>query len=639
MHKQNGYSVMGRVGVFVTLALNVAVIVLSFQSFSYVSLGLGLLTVLLGGLRFFVEAVRELRSRRFGQYFLGSLGLLVLTGVALAQSLVGLSTSWWQAASVASVLSVTHWYLRGVSARVNSASTNLLTLLPEYADVMADGSIEHVRASEVSVGDILLVRPEATVPVDGVVVQGESSVDESILTGEDLPVAKKQGSLVFAGTVNASAKRSNKALTIRATSLPGDFLVQNFTRKVEALALSRGMVDQVSAKLESSLFVLTLASAFIAGGLWLILEPAQWVAALSTLAAVLLAVNLAVVSSVSPLVSRLLAALAGVRGSLVRSRTALYRVRKSHIVVMNLVGTLTMGESKLVGIHLAKGTSLGSESEVLAVAAAMESKSSHVLAREITSVALARNIEFASLYELEHIRQGVSARMDGSSLLLGSAALLTANSVPIDVQDFIKVADANERGNSIVYLVIDNLLVAYLEFKDEVRETAREAVRELQVARKRVIAITGEAEGVAKAICESLGIVEYFAERDTAQKLALLDELRMDGSVITAVGSPTDDASLLASAEVGIALGVGADLGTESADILVISTEPRAVGRMMTLARASTRTVTLSLVFVGLFDVVAISLAGFLGQPILSAGFVLLSSVVSGVSILRLRRY
>ena len=219
MHKQNGYSVMGRVGVFVTLALNAAVVVLSFRPSSYVLLGLGLATVLLGGLRFFVEAVRELKARRFGQYFLGSLGLLVLTGVALVESLFGLPVSWWQAASVASVLSVTHWYLRGVSARVNSASTNLLALLPEYADVMVDGAIDHVRASEVSVGDILLVRPEATVPVDGVVVQGESAVDESILTGEDLPVAKQRGSFVYAGTVNASAKRSNKALTVRALSL------------------------------------------------------------------------------------------------------------------------------------------------------------------------------------------------------------------------------------------------------------------------------------------------------------------------------------------------------------------------------------------------------------------------------------
>jgi Cu2+-exporting ATPase len=648
MRTAQGYSTLNKVGVYTTLALALATLVLSplvlgasfdFEWDRWALLGVGASAALLGGLRYFAGAIRELSSRAPGQYLLGSLGLLILAGFATFQTLTDWRQDvWWQVAAVSAVLSVGDWYFASLQARVANSVPDLLGLLPEFADVIVDKEITRVRASELEIGDIVPVRPGAVVPADGVVVQGSSSVDESAITGESIAVLKSEGDLVYAGTLNAATKKSNKALTIRIVAVGGDLLIEGFSRKVGELAQERSAVDALSARLNSGLFILTIAAALIGSGLWLVFEPENWPQAIYSAVAVLLAVNLAIVSKASSLVNVILASVAGSGGVLIRSRNALYRIRKSHIVVLNLVGTLTSGDPKLVGIQLAKGTSLGSAKEVLAVAAAADANSSHPLARVILAEAEARRVEPAQLYELETHMHGVSARMDGSAVLVGSAGILTANQVPIDVQDLVQVASANERGNSVVYVVIDNLLVGYLEFSDEIRETAREAVANLHAQRKRIVAITGEAAGVTEAVCKSLGITEFFAEIPQERKVDIIDQLRLDGSIITVVGDSLEDASTLAAADVGIAIGVGGELGTQSADLLVITNEPRAVARVMRLAKQSTRTVNLSLILVTFFDVLALAAAGFYPLPLASAGFVLLSTLVAGASIWGLRK-
>jgi Cu2+-exporting ATPase len=644
MSKQNGYSTLGKVEVFATLALTLSVLVISpavfnvtFVDSNWWLLGLGSAGVLLGGLRYFASAVKELRSRRPGQYVLGSLALLLLSGYSVWQSLFDWQhDAWYQAVSVASLLAIGDWFFHGLISRIQGAVPDFQSLVPEFADLIDGKEISRIRASELEIGAIVLVRPGATVPADGVVVQGQSDVDESAITGESIPVHKSEGMPIYAGTFNASAKKSNKALTIRITAVGGDLLVESAQRAVSGLVSERAAVDELSKKLTFGLFILTIAVALIGSGLWLALAPTELGNAVFCASAVLLAANLSIVGNVSSLVNTLMAAVAGSGGILVRTRTALYRLRKSHIVVLNLVGTLTAGDPKLVEIHLAKGTSLGSANEVLAIAAAADANSDHLLARLISATAKERNLAEPALYEIEKISTGVSARMDGSSVLVGSAATLTQNNVPIDVQDLVKVADANSKGNSVVYVVIDYLLVGYLEFKDEVRETAREAVTRLRLQRKRVIAISGEAEGVVAGVCASLGIVEYFAEVLHERKLDIIDRLRQDGSIITVVGDAFADAQTLAASDVAVALGVGGELGTQSADVLVISDEPRAVSRIMQLAGRSNRTVNSLLIFVTILNVLGVSAAGFYPVPLATAGLVLVSTLIAGNSIWRL---
>jgi Cu2+-exporting ATPase len=577
--------------------------------------------------------------RRDAQRILSSLGLLVLAGLAAWQTLVnGVDDLWWQVGAVAALLSLRDWYLGWLEARVARSVPKLTELLPEQADVLDGKDINRVFASELRVGDIILVRPGSVVPADGLVVQGSTQVDEAFLTGDGFPVAKGEGDFVAAGTLNLASKKSNKSLTIRVTAVGSDLLVEGLGRSVAALAEERASVDVLSGKLAKGLFVLTLASALLACGLWLVLDSGSWVFAVESAAAVLLAVNVGLVSSASRMLNVIVAGVAGARGILVRGRGALYQARKSHIVAFNLVGTLTSGKPRLVKIHLARGTSLGSDDEVLAVAAALEANSDHVLAGLIRSEALARGVEPAQVYDLESHPMGVTARMDGSEVLVGGPGILTAYNVPVDVQDLVLMSSANDAGNSVVYVVVDALLVGYLEFRDEVRETAREAVTALHRSGKRVVAITGESAGVAAAVCASLGIAEHFAEVLPGNRVAMLDELRADGSIVTAVGDFQGDAPLLASANVGVALGVGSAIGAQSAEILVITSEPRAVSFLMRLAKSATRALNFDLVLLSLVNLAALGLAGWLALPVISVACVLASSVLAGWRIARLTK-
>lgn len=645
MPKVVEFSLASRVGVFASVAFTLVVLILEpwvfgveFENQPWFVLGFGLAAVLSGGSRNFALAFEELSRRQVGQYSLGSLGLSLLVGLATLQSFAGESGAWLHAAAVALLLGLADWSFAQLKSRVSGYSTDLLSLLPEFADVIVDKEITRVRASELEVGDIILVRPGAVAAADGFVVQGEGQLDESGITGEAALVAKSEGSFVYAGTVNRSSKRSNRAMTVRVSAVSGDLFVERYTASIESLASERSKGDAFAERLTSGLVILTLASALIGSGMWLVLEPSSWPMAVYAGAAVLVGVNLLMLGQVSVLINTLVASVAGASGFLVRARTALYRLRKSHVVVTNLVGTLTMGQLRLVEIHLAKGTSLGGVKEVLAVAAAANANSDHPLAKVILAEAERKRVPEVALYDLEKHSRGVSARMDGSEVLVGGPGILTMQNVPIDVQDLVKVATANEKGNSVVYVVIDNLLVGYLEFRDEIRETAREAVLQLQLQRKRIVVITGEAAGVTEVVCKSLGITEFHSEVVKERRLQILEELRADRSIITVVGSQEDDAEALRSADVGLALGVGWHLDSEVSDIQVIGNEPRAVSRLMLLAKSATKTTTGVIALVTVLDFVAIALAGFLAAPVLSAALVLISTVLAGRLVWSLQR-
>lgn len=641
MTKPTGFGALARLGVFATLALALAMLVLtpdfgwlSFVGQQYWVIGVGSGALLFGGARSFLRSFR-----RDMQSILTALGLLILATSAAWQSVTDYRHDvWYQVAAVSALVALKDWYLAALEARVMGSIPDLPALLPEQADIIDGKEITRVFASELKVGDVILVRPGSVVPADGIVVQGKTEMDESFITGEAFPVAKGEGDFVVAGTLNLASKKSNKALTVRVTTVGSDLLVRGFNRAVNELANERASVDVLSGKLAKGLFVLTLAAMFIGAGLWLVLAPNSWLNALESAAAILLAVNLVVIARSSQLINVLVAGVAGARGILVRGRGALYQARKSHVVVMNLSGTLTLGKPVLSKIHLAKGTSFGSENEVLALVAALEARSNHLLASLILLESAKRGVEPAEVYELEPHPMGVTARMDGSEVLVGGPGILIANNVPVDVQDLVLMSAANEAGNSVVYVVVDGLLVGYLEFKDELRETAREAIRGLHRSGKRVVVITGEAAGVTAAVCKSLGVAEYFAEVLAENRLAVLEQLRSDGSIVTVVGDHLGDAPMLAAANVGVALAVGSELGVQSAEILVIASEPRAVGYIMRLAKRATRALNFNLAAVSLVNVLAMGLAGWLALPMISSATILASTLLAGSRIARLAR-
>lgn len=650
MSKADGYGWLGRTRLWLTVAATLVVLaftpaVEAFFGYSidldspYLIAGLGLVPFALAFSRFLAGSLREWRRLRPGQHTLAALGLLVSVAAGVwADFFDNNRDYWWQVGVASSVLLLCDWLLSSTRGRAFSALPNLNNLLPEFSDVIEGREINRVAVSELRVGDIVLVRPGSVIPGDGVVVQGEGSVDEEAITGESLEVAKTQGSRVFAGSVNSSAKKSNRALTIRIDALGSDLLVSGITRRVQELAFAPVKGESRAVMWASIGFYFLLAVGLFGAGLWLVLEPGQIVLALSCLATVLVGSNVSALSYTLPLVKSLTATVAAQNGILLREDRALYLARKSHVVVFSLAGTLTVGDPRLVAIHLPRNSSIGTRDEVLALAAAAEERSDHPLAGAIRSEAAARDLTLPELHTIEPHPVGVSARFEFSEVLVGGPALLTQHNVPIDVADLMAVTAANERGNTIVYVVVDSLLVGYIEFADEVRQTAREVIRTLQLQRKRVVLLTGEATGVAEGVAKLVGITEVFAEVRQDRKVDIIDQLKADGSIITVVGDAFDDAATLALADVGVALGVGGEIAEQSASVAVIPAEPRAVGKLITLAKRSVRITTQNVVSSTVYNVASLGVSGFLFSPALGSASLLLSTIYTTANVLRMRK-
>lgn len=651
MSKLQGFGTLSRMRLWLSVLLAIALFVLSVTAqkfFGYrflfeaewVTIGLGIAAFVLVFVRMLRLALAESKLRRPAQAWLSLVGLVILLGLAAWQEFVTVAPHdyWWQLGLVAAVLLIADWLTLRARGKALGAMPNLMQLLPEFADVLDGQEINRVPIDELRVGDVVLVRPGARVPGDGVVVQGEAKVDESEITGDIVAALKSAGHKVLAGSVNVSSRKANHALTVRIDAVDSDLLLASVLRRVASLSTEPVKREDTAVVWSSigSLFV--VAVALLGSGLWLVLRPSDWTDAVACFVAVLVGSNVSSAASSLPIAKILSNIVLARNGILPRSRNAIMNTRKSHIAVFSLAGTLNLGAPKLVAVHLARNTSFGSADQVLALAAATEVRSEHSLAEVITREAEERNLELPDLYEIEPHPLGVSARYDGSAVLVGGPGLLTMHEVPIDVNDLVRVAAANERGNTIVYVVVDSLLVGYLEFANEIRQTAKEVVRALQLQRKRVVMLTGESTGVAEAVAKQLGITEVFAEIPQDRKVAVLEKLREDTSIIVMVGDSLDDAPTLAIAEVGIALGVGADIAAESADVSVITPEPRAIAKLIEVAKRYSAVSTQNL-FIGLLlNVATFGLAGWLAMPALGACVLAASTFLIMANTLRLAR-
>ena len=632
MIKQQGFGALSRMRLWLSVLLAIALFVFSATSqklFGYrflfeaewVTIGLGVLAFALVSTRLLSMVIAESKLRRPAQAWLGLIGVVLLSALASWQEFVIEQPHdyWWQLGLVSALLLVSDWITLRARGKALGSMPNLMQLLPEFADVLDGQDINRVPIADLRVGDVVLVRPGARVPGDGVVVQGEAKVDESEITGDMVAALKSAGQSVLAGSVNVSSRKANHAITVRIVAVDTDLLLASILRRVAALSTEPVKREDTAVVWSSigSLFV--IAVALLGSGLWLVLRPSDWTDAIACFVTVLVGSNVSSAASSLPIAKILSNTSLARNGILPRSRNAIMNTRKSHIAVFSLSGTLNLGSPKLVAIHLARNTSFGSGEQVLALAAATEVRSEHTLAQVIIREAAERNLELPELYEIEPHPLGVSARYDGSAVLVGGPGLLTLNNVPVDVNDLVRVAASNERGNTIVYVVVDSLLVGYLEFSNEIRQTAKEVVRALQLQRKRVVMLTGESAGVAESVAKQLGITEVFAEVPQDRKVAVLEKLREDTSIIVMVGDSLDDAATLSLAEVGIALGVGADIAAESADVAVVTPEPRAIAKLIDVAKRYSAVSTQNLLLGLVLNVVTFGLAGLLAMPALGA--------------------
>jgi Cu2+-exporting ATPase len=611
-----------------------------FPGSQFIPAAFGIAIFLYGGLVFLRGAVAEVRSKQPGMMTLISLAIVVALGYSLAVTL-GLPGMdfWWELATLITIMLLGHWIEMSAVMGAQNALGELAKLLPDEAD-MVHG--DHVGAaqptvtvpvSQLKVGDHVLVRPGAAVPVDGEVVDGESEVDEALLTGESAAVAKVVGSAVIGGSVNGSG-----ALTVRVTKVGADTALAGIAKLVEDAQSSRSSAQLLADKAAALLFYVALGAAIVTLIAWLFLAPGDPAFVLERVVSVLVIACPHALGLAIPLVSQISTAVGARNGILVKNRLALEQARSIDVVLFDKTGTLTTGTQGVVAV-------VPDEPEVLRLAAAVEAKSEHPIARAIVAAAKDRGARVPRAKAFAGLAgRGASATVEDRELLVASGRVVTERGLILDPELVNATREHAASGATVVYLVEGESVLGMIALADTIRPESSEAVALLRARGVRVAMLTGDSQEVGQWVAKQLGIDEVHAEVLPAQKSEVVRQLQADGSKVAMVGDGVNDAPALAQADLGIAIGAGTDVAIESAGIVLASSDPRAVADTLVLSRATWRKEVQNLWWAAGYNIVGIPLAagvlfgaGILLPPAVAAIFMSVSTVVVALNAQLLR--
>lgn len=523
--------------------------------------------------------------------------------------------------------------------RTGDAIRALLDLAPKTARrILHDGTEYDAPLENVVTGDMLRVRPGDSVPVDGEVTEGRSAVDESMITGEPVPVEKTAGDRVTGGTIN-----KNGTLAIRATQVGADTVLSQIVDMVAGARRSRapiqGLADRVSAVFVPTVVVIAIASFIV----WMLFSPPPALAfAIAAAVSVLIIACPCALGLATPISITTAAGRGAQAGVLIKDAEALERMARVDTVVVDKTGTLTMGKPKLTDVVTVNDRDA---LEVLAFAAALERGSEHPLAEAIVQGAQDRNAKRTTATDFEAVTgKGVQGRVDGHAVALGNPALMQALQIDTSAAE----ADADRLradGKTAMYVMTDGQLAGLIAVADPIKDTTAKAIQDLHALGLKVIMATGDNQRTADAVARKLGIDEVRAGVLPEDKKALIDELRAAGAIIAMAGDGVNDAPALASADVGIAMGTGADVAVESAGITLLGGDLTGIVRARKLATATLRNIRQNLFFAFVYNAAGVPVAagilypftGLLLSPMIAAAAMSLSSVSVIANALRLR--
>lgn len=590
-----------------------------------------------GGSVFLRGAYQELHARLPGMMTLISLAITVAYVYSLASEfvIVGMPL-YWELDTLIVIMLLGHWLeLRAVGG-ARGALAELAKLLPDVAELVVDDRVEEVAIDRLRVGDVVLVRPGARVPADGRVIDGRSSVNEAMITGESRPVAKAPGQDVIAGAVNGEG-----SLRVQVTKTGEKTALASIMLLVEQAQKSRSRAQALADRAAFYLVLIAVGAGALTGVVWLALGGGS-AFALERMVTVLVIACPHALGLAIPLVIAISTTLAARNGLLVRDRLALERAREVNVVVFDKTGTLTLGEQRVVGVAIADSLT---EDEALALAAAVEGDSEHVVARAIRQAAGERHLHPPRASGFEAIPgRGAQAKVGGRVVQVGGPSLLELLALKSlgHLQD--QAESWGREGKTVVYLVTDGRPQAAIALADAIRPESYDAVARLRRMGVRVAMLTGDSEEVAAWVAGQLGIDEYFAQVLPANKADKVRELRNRGDVVAMVGDGINDAPALVTADVGIAIGAGTDVAIESAGIILVKSDPRDIVRIIELSRASYRKMVQNLLWATGYNIVAIPLAagvlapfGVVLVPAVGALLMSISTVIVAVNAQLLR--
>lgn len=644
---------------------------LDFPGVRWVGPVLGTVVFLYGGWPFLTGGLRELRERTPGMMLLISMAIVVAY-LASAATSIGLFDLdfWWELAALVTIMLLGHWQEMRAVGQARGALGALAALLPDDAERLDDAGRPHpVPVGELRVGDLVLVRPGGRVPADGRIVEGTAELDESMITGESRPVARAAGDRVVAGTV-----ATDSTLRVRVEAVGADTALAGIGRLVAQAQASGGRAQVLADRFAALLFYLAAFAGLATFAVWALLgDPDQ--AVVRTVTVLVIACPHALGLAI-PLVVALSTALSARAGILVKDRLALERMRTVDTVLFDKTGTLTTGRHTVTGVATTGGLD---ENAALALAGAVEADSEHPLARALVAAADARaagpaepdphpdareagrnSREAGTARPAAHgfralTGRGVRATVDGVDWAVGGPALLRELDAPVP-DDLARAAQEwSGRGAAVLHLVRlpeggRPEVTAAFGMEDQVRPEARAAVAELRdLGVRKIVMITGDARPVAEAVAADLGfrpgVDEVFAEVLPADKDKAVAELRDRGLTVAMVGDGVNDAPALARADVGLAIGAGTDVAIESAGVVLAGSDPRGVGGVIRLSRASYRKMRQNLAWAAGYNVVAIPLAagvlawaGVALSPALGAVLMSASTIVVALNAQLLRR-
>jgi Cu2+-exporting ATPase len=610
----------------------------AFPLSEYVPVLFGSAVFLYGGLVFLKGARGELKARLPGMMTLISLAITVSFVYSIAVTLGWEGEPlWWELATLVTIMLLGHWIEMRSIGQAQGALKELAKLLPDMAvRITADGT-EDLPVSDLRDGDLVLIRPGAGVPADGVVTEGRSAVNESMLTGESKPVEKDHGSEVVAGTVNGSG-----SLRVQVTGTGEKTALAGIMRLVEEAQTSRSRAQALADRAAFFLTLVAIGSGVITLIVWLVVadEPAFAVQRFVTVLVIACphALGLAI-----PLVIAISTTLGARSGLLVRDRRGLEEAKDLDAVVFDKTGTLTLGEFGVVSVATVERLS---KTEALRIAAGVEQDSEHTIAQGIVRAARDEGLEIPAVTGFEAIPgHGVVARVEGRELRIGGPALLRKLQPEIPPSVRSAGEESERRGQTTVYLLEDGEAIAVFGLADRVREESRAAVDALHALGVRVVMLTGDAQAVADSVAGDLGIDTVFAEVLPEEKGEKIRSLQSEGMRVAMVGDGVNDAPALLLADVGVAIGAGTDVAVEAGDIVLVRSDPRDLPRIIKLSRATYRKMLQNLWWAAGYNVLAIPLAagvlakwGVLLHPALGAVLMSLSTIIVALNAQLLRR-
>lgn len=610
-----------------------------FPGSEWIALAFALLVFAVGGVPFLRMAAPELRNRQPGMMTLVSLAILV----ALMYSIVALFIPngegfFWELVTLIDVMLLGHWLEMRSVRQASRALDALSKLLPDTAErIRADGSVETVRVDELKTDDLVLVRPGAAIPADGTIEEGHSQVNESMLTGESKPVDKDAGAHVVAGTLNGDG-----SLRVRVRALGDATMLAGIMRLVKQAEASKSNTQLLADRAAGWLFYIALGVAALTAAAWSIAVGFN-VEVVSRVATVLVIACPHALGLAIPLVVAITTSLAARNGILVRDRRAMENARTIDTIIFDKTGTLTTGQQGVVAGQAITGWT---RENALALAAAVEGDSEHLMARAVRDAASAQRLELPHAQDFEALKgRGVRGVVDGHVVHVGGPRLAEklGAQLPDSLRDFTREADA--AGQAVLYVFYDDAIVAAISIADVIRPESAQAVKKLHEMGLEVVMLTGDSEAVARKVASELGLDHYFAQVLPENKDQHVAALQAQGKRVAMVGDGVNDAPALTRADVGIAIGSGTDVAVESAGIILVKSNPLDVVKILTLSRASYRKMAQNLFWATGYNVIALPLAagilapwGILLSPALGALFMSLSTVIVALNAQTLRR-